>query len=280
MLKTSARFMQFSVQKMFKLGADLLFSVAARSSDITQLAAVCGTRQFSRYIMPVKDITPGASQTTGLRVRNNRMYKDDVEVATTTLHVALTAFLDFIEQCSCPPVLVGHNIASYDAPVLLHSLKQCGMVAAVHKATAGCMDTLQLARKKFPKPYGQEHLVKTLLGKEYAAHDALGDVLALKELYEKQLKLTTDEMARHVFDMLASYHRSSLDILISEKIVSKNMSIKLARNGLGLRALKLAYERESDSGIKILLSQQVSGKPRVTRDTKIVEKICNYLSKH
>lgn len=53
--------------------------------------------------------------------------------------------------------------------------------------------------------------MKSLLGKEYAAHDALSDVIALQELYQKKLQLTQSEMGKQVVDLLASHHKTSLE---------------------------------------------------------------------
>lgn len=117
-------------------------------------------------------------------------------------HEALVSFLDFIQSTPTRPVLAGHNIASYDCPVLLHSLHQLKMVGAVKEAIAGCLDTLLLARKKFRKPdvssHRQKVLVKELLGKEYEAHNALGYVIALQELYNSHLSLMSNEMGVNV----------------------------------------------------------------------------------
>lgn len=66
----------------------LAFFFAARTSEIVQIAAIYGTQQFSKYIMPIKPITEGASKATGLVVRNNELFHNESEMATCTLHEA------------------------------------------------------------------------------------------------------------------------------------------------------------------------------------------------
>lgn len=213
----------------------MLYFITARTSDIVQVGAVCGQQTFTMYIMPIQPIQPGVTQVTGIRVSNNALYHNDVVVDTVSLHEALTAFLSFLQQFG-HPLLAGHNISSYDCPVLIHALRQCKMVGALNKAVAGCLDTLQVARMKLPKnkSYKQESLVETLLGKTYEAHNAIADVKILQELYEKCLKLSQDELSSHVFAFLSVQHKGTLDKLVSTSVISKQTQSKLARSGLGL----------------------------------------------
>ena len=63
-----------------------------------------------------------------------------------------------------------------------------------------------------------------------------------------------------------SYKNSLMDLDIS-----KNMINKISKAGINKVALLEAYKR-GENGIKIMLSQTVDGKPRVTSNQKIIKK--------
>ena len=47
------------------------------------------------------------------------------------------------------------------------------------------------------------------------------------------------------------------------------------RAGLRFKQLKLAHDRDSENGIRLLLSEkQANGKPRVTNRIRSIQKIC------
>lgn len=67
--------------------------IAARDSDITQVAAVCGDSSFNRYIMPEKTMQPGASAVTSIAVIGGVMYVKDKPVETFSLQTGLEEFI-------------------------------------------------------------------------------------------------------------------------------------------------------------------------------------------
>lgn len=70
-------------------------NLSARSSHITQIAAVCGSDRFSQYILPKIPITDKATEVTGLRVIDGKMFHDDKEVDAVYLVAAVDALLNF-----------------------------------------------------------------------------------------------------------------------------------------------------------------------------------------
>lgn len=54
------------------LGIDAyaFLNIQTRTSHILQVAAVCGDGTFSTYVMPKEQITPSASEVTGLKLNN------------------------------------------------------------------------------------------------------------------------------------------------------------------------------------------------------------------
>ena len=71
----------------------------------------------------------------------------------------------------------------------------------------------------------------------------------------------------------------SLSPLIMQKCISKGMAERVARSGLNLNHLQLAYSREGrkEEGIKALFTETASGnKIRVTNRSDIIKKVDSY----
>lgn len=166
---------------------DLETTGLERTSDIVQLSAVCGTAVMNKYVVPRKRMSLAASRVTGIRFssNDNQMFCKGQRVETVNVHAALLDFIEFLKGFE-NPVLVGHNIISFDIPVLLHKLSEFHLLNEFLSTVHLCIDTLKLSRKLFKKEVGnfrQQTLVSVLLKMEYSAHDALQDVLLLQELF-------------------------------------------------------------------------------------------------
>ena len=83
---------------------------------------------------------------------------------------AMSSFLDFIGPDS---VLVGHNISTYDIPLIDRVASQCGLAFSC----AGYFDTLSMARKAWPgeKGHGMDQLRERFGLESHGAHRALKD---------------------------------------------------------------------------------------------------------
>ncbi|XP_061578377.1 three prime repair exonuclease 4 [Cololabis saira] len=155
--------------------------------DIVQLAAVCGTEVFSRYVLPGQDIDPGATKVTGLSVSpEGQLLLRGVAVATVPLGDALASFLHFLGQFNRPVLLAAHNARRFDAPILTRVLQEHGLREQFQDLVSGFLDTLPLSRNLHPDldRNNQPFLVQLFLGRQYDAHNALEDVRALQELYQ------------------------------------------------------------------------------------------------
>lgn len=228
----------------------------SRSSDITQLSANDGNDSFNVYIDPRQPISQKATDITGLSYcfQKNQMYRYGKEIDSVHIHQALLSFLDFLKSKSSP-VLIGHNIGSYDVPILSRLLEEFGLLAAFLQLISGCIDTLKLARKVFSKSeipnYKQSTLVKAFLGKDYDAHNALEDVKSLYQLFEEKLHShcrNVDIFPFHLAKLEASYAS-----LVLEKKISKAVARRLANSGLGLNHLHLSFKRDRNAGVKSIL---------------------------
>ena len=68
----------------------------------------------------------------------------------------------------------------------------------------------------------------------------------------------------------------TLQPMISEKAISVGMASKAATSGLRLQHLKLAFQRDGADGLSHILREKFNGKPRVTKNRRIIAQICNY----
>ncbi|KAK0140531.1 DNA polymerase III PolC-type [Merluccius polli] len=152
--------------------------------DIIQLAAVSGGRSFNAYMVPAAPISAKAMQLTGFSVQNGALFQHYTAMPTVTLYEALTSFLTFLRSFRSPVVLAAHNGKRFDVPILTRALWNCSLLDDFERLGTSYLDTLLLARDLFRlESYSQKSLVQLFLGKDYDAHNALGDVKALQDLY-------------------------------------------------------------------------------------------------
>ncbi|XP_012717875.2 three prime repair exonuclease 4 [Fundulus heteroclitus] len=182
---------------------DLETTGLGQDCEIIQLAAVSGGHSLNLYVLPRCRIQPGAARLTGFKVRRQRLYLHHRLVFTNSLKEVVVAFVTFLQMLG-RPLLVGHNIRSFDCPLLARALDQLDLRAEFQASVSGCVDTLPLARELLRdrglRSFRQENLVRELLGINYKAHDALEDVRALQELYS-YLQPAPEFVCRHTFTL-------------------------------------------------------------------------------
>lgn len=176
---------------------------AGPNCEIIQLAAVSGGHSLNLYVLPRCQVQRSAARVTGFRVHNQRLYLHRQLVLTNSLREVLVSFIAFLQMLGRPLVL-GHNIYRFDCPLLARALDELDLRAQFESSISGCVDTLPLAREMLKdwglKSFGQENLVRQLLGLNYKAHDALEDVRALQALY-RLLQPTAELICRHTFTL-------------------------------------------------------------------------------
>ena len=130
-------------------------------------------RQFQRYFNPGRDMEPGAQEVTGLSL--------DFLSDKPRFDAVLDELLDFIRGAE----LVIHN-ASFDVGFLNHELSLAGAHYGRLEHHASVLDTLAMARERFP---GQRNSLDALckrLGVDNGhrkLHGALLDAQLLTEVY-------------------------------------------------------------------------------------------------
>jgi DNA polymerase III epsilon subunit-like protein len=259
-----------------------------KSCDITQIAAVSGKDNFNQYILPTQPITLGATQVTGLTVVNNMLCYKGKPVHAVSLRTALEQFLLWLEKRN-PCVLIGHNFRIFDFPRLVRSFELCNLLTSFQNCVIGFVDTLPLCKEQFPglDKYSQEYLVKNLMNAQYSAHNALEDVCSLQKLII-YTEIPFDQMCCHsitmdaaidtyIFEKKADVNLVSLSNMQQEKIVSKQMAMKIAKSGLSLAHLRLAVNRGGRDGLYKLFTEKVNGKVRVTSAKRIIDSVFSYV---
>lgn len=235
---------------------DLETTGLSRNSDIIQLAAFDGKEELNIYISPSQEITKKASEITGLKYdfESGCMFSGGQKVECIDIRLALLKLIDYVSKRE-KPILVGHNVLSFDIPILSKKLQEHGLLQEFLRHVSGCLDTLRLARKLFSKEtvgnYKQQTLVQVLLGKSYQAHDALADVKNLYELFVSKFTFKETDAFPFNFNVL----QKSFVPLVERKLISSANSRKLANSGLGLGHLSLAYQRDNQEGVKFILSE-------------------------
>ena len=262
--------------------------ISARTSHIVQVAALRGGEQFNTYIMPKQKIAQTAADVNGIRIYGDKMFLKTKEVQYLTIKPAMTQFIEFLSR-SKNNILVGHNAQTFDSLVCVNALNSCHMLTQFEQNCIGFMDTKKMFKKSHPglKSYTQQQLLNLLLDIDYEAHNAVDDVINLQKLVENvpvdcQHKLNATFPLSYTTDML-HYINVVNDNLPSltplQNVVSKQMLRKIAGSGLRFEHLMLAFKRNGTDGVKLLFSEQGSGKGvRVTKSEKIISSVSQFLS--
>lgn len=171
------------------------------------------------------------------------------------------------------PILVGHNIQSFDLPVLINQLSRYNLYTDFQETVYGFIDTLKVAKRTWKKPdvenYKQETLVKTFLNLKYDAHNALADVQSLQTLYQKMMAgflLSSD-----LFTLNYYACKKSLDPLVKDKVISSQTMKKLLQCSLSLSKLRNIHKRDTFNGIRNVFTEQCEGSkvPRISSQRQL-----------
>jgi DNA polymerase III epsilon subunit-like protein len=269
-----------------KVFFDLETTGLSNSKQIVQIAAVSGDREFNKYVLPTVPMSREASAVTGIDVRNNCVYHKGKVVPSVSLSEAMTDFITFLADVNCggkQPTVYGHNIASFDVPLLHKSLQKVQGNSLL--PVVGFVDTRNIARKVLKKGsvinYKQQTLVTTLLKEDYDAHNALGDVIALQKLHNQKLEpdVTQDILNDNLFQIDSYALKKSLHPLCQNKVVSQLLIGKMGKSGLGMEHLKLAFTRGGAEGLQTILKEPCfKNHPRVSNKKVTLDKIVQFVS--
>ena len=236
---------------------DLESTGLGRSSDITEIAAICGNEEYHSYVMPRCAVSTEASKVTGITcsLAKNKLYVHGKEVSCVTQQSALLGLIDFLRSVS-NPVLVGHNACSFDINILSEKLSEFQLLSTFHSLVPFFIDSLKVARRLFSKGdignYKQQTLVEKLLHRQYIAHSAIEDVRSLQELFDKTMKASICD--QDLYSCKYSACKRSYQTLVRAKLINGEVVQKLSRNGISLNLLRVANLRDP-KGARVILRE-------------------------
>ena len=263
---------------------EIIFFVlfTGRTSEILQIAAVCGDQQFNQYIKPTIPIDVRATKVHKLTFVGGTLKHQGNPVDAVTAPEGLRKFSDFVNSFN-KPILIGHNIQVYDLPILMTQMSIHNVLDEFKPKVGGFIDTLKLAKKIWDKEtcggnHKQGTLVKTFLGIAYEAHNALADVTSLQQLYLRKMKPSCCSDDLFNFDYYSC--KLSLEPLVSQKVISAQTAQKLTLTSLNLSKLKLIHSRDQYNGIRNVFSEPLPGsnKPRISENKNLINKLVEYLN--
>ena len=265
----------------------LLFIFSEPSSEILQLAAICGDQKFSCYVLPTSSIREQASRITGLTFDGTILFKRGVPVPAVSLHECLTTFHQWLTAIP-KPVLFAHNCRNFDSIILCNAITKSNFYH-LSEYISGYCDTLPMLKENISMKttsFSLKTLVRNVLGLTYDAHDAVEDCKYLKKLVEHSsidaYYLNYTFTVSYIMSIMKQMetkksNSNSLLPLITGKVVSKSMLNKISSSGLSMHHLHLAYERNGFDGIYTLFTTCFQGKVRVTKQKNIITNVANFL---
>ena len=192
-------------------------------AEICQLSAVSenGRHEFSTFILPQSGISCSAYLVNGMIIKNIKGIRTlchrNNPVQSVTIEQALGDFLTFIKQVKNSDevnnnltVLIGHNSATFDVPILLrnsddnfkNSLTDMNIYFAdsLHLVKHLIKDKHKALEREtggYCKP-NQSSLYTHLFNEQFDAHGALEDVRALRKiLFESSLSLSRKDIVEN-----------------------------------------------------------------------------------
>ncbi|XP_068701266.1 uncharacterized protein [Montipora foliosa] len=292
-------------------------------AEICQLSAVSenGRHEFSTFILPQSSISYSAYLVNGMTIKNIRgirtLYHRNNPVQSVTIEEALRDFLTFIKQIkNCDEVennltvLIGHNSATFDVPILLRNSDD-NFKDSLNDMNVYFADSLQLVKNLikdkhkaleietggYCKP-NQSSLYTHLFNEQFDAHDALEDVRALRKiLFESSLSLSRKDIVENssitsvshaVENMLHLDRRHELLLTFSDKLfntsdtgpIKRSMALNIADSGLSYDDIYKLYTTFGKRALVAILSNPPTSSsakaPRVTRTKRILTAIVKH----
>ncbi|XP_066593603.1 uncharacterized protein [Prorops nasuta] len=251
------------------------------------IADMCGDETFNIYIMPQKNMSPNASNVTGITITNGEMYVNDEKVITSTARKGFLSFLYFKKKITKPIILLSHNCFRFDAKRVLNLARKVGLFSEMQMFVKGFSDSLPIFqeilpnRKKDKKSFSQAALTLDFLEKNEIemAHNAINDVRML-QLLIRTLNVKSDVIIKHTcgFNFIANTKErdqrlKEIKRSLSDLNISKHMQNKIAKSGIDVPLLRKACLQGGYDGLRLLLTEDIGKKPRVTNNTKIIKQL-------
>ncbi|XP_043281560.1 uncharacterized protein [Venturia canescens] len=266
----------------------------SKSSEIVQLSAKIDDREFDAYLVPTCGFAPTASLVTGLSVEEGVLYRNGVKMATKSRTLTIKSFIDFLSPG--PVILIAHNGGRFDAPLLIKQVQILGLMDNFLSVVCGFCDTLPLFKKMLPDrvkskgSFSQTALAEDFIaiGSSAGAHNSMVDVITLENIVkivgvtEENLRsnavtvksiITQEIQAAKTADI-----KKGLDCL--KNGVSIGMLTKIAKAGITIENLTKSLLDGGEDAVVMLLGVDVNGRPRVTKNKRVLQNLIAELKKY
>ena len=244
-------------------------------AEICQLSAVSenGKHEFSTYIFSKSNISYSAYLVNGMTIKTIKgvrtLCQGNIPVESVTIEEALRDFLTFITKVKSSErheyqitVLIGHNSATFDVPILLRNSDKnfkdgitdmnvyfADSLYLMKKLIKNKHKALELDSGGYCKP-NQSSIYNHLFKDQFDAHVALEDVRALRKiLFESSLSLSRKNIIENssvisaphaVANMLYLDQRHELLLTFSDNLfnvtdtgpIKRSMAQNIADSGL------------------------------------------------
>ena len=156
-------------------------------------------------------------------------------------------------------------------PIMLRELENSRQLAECREYVIGFCDSSSALKTAFPgKPsYKLGVLYREICDKNFNDNNALDDVQALAEIFgNAEIEETVISANTLTIGWAMEYTRKNNKLRLevakleetfnnkTNKVVSHSMARKICESGLNYNLLKLAFERNRENGIKLLLSEK------------------------
>lgn len=273
------------------------------SKEVVQIAAKYSDVEFDIYVKPEREFSLQASKITGLELKNENLYYNSNLVISHSKVNAAKSFLQFLKSINSTIILVAHNCFRFDCPTLLNFIKNEGLLNEFSELVAGFADSLPLFKSKLKDKrgtkasYRQEVLAEEFLNASLLsdAHNAANDVCVLQKLVEyKDININRKDILENFKSLYKIMNQGAEKIKFNKiqktlqcLLVDKNkkedgglsvhMIKKMAMTGITFDTVSKCFKSSGPKGIRILLAQDVGGKPRITKSQKIIDSLCTKL---
>ncbi|ELU00841.1 hypothetical protein CAPTEDRAFT_105458 [Capitella teleta] len=247
-----------------------------------------------RYVLPRKPITFAASEITGIRMERRDgaevLMAHGQEVHAVPIRSLMEEFFRWVDGLK-PAVMLAHNGRTFDFRILINALQSIDQLDEFCEHVTTFADTLPLFKKKVPgrRSYKLPILVEDILGSDYAAHDAMEDIVALSQLMttlgitpndiQGQSFTPHDVVQRMNYLSVRNQNLPSLSPLIEEGVCSMSLAEKLAGSGLQMQDLLGIYRQQGIEGLMATITaENARGTARVAGSPRVLHKFVSLLS--
>ncbi|XP_043279373.1 uncharacterized protein [Venturia canescens] len=200
-----------------------------------------------------------------LSVEEGVLYRNGVKMATKSRTLTIKSFIDFLSPG--PVILIAHNGGRFDAPLLIKQVQILELMDNFLSVVCGFYDTLPLLKKLLPDrvkskgSFSQTALAEDFIaiGSSAGAHSSMVNVITLENIVK--IVGVTEENLR------------------SNAVTVKSIITQEIKAGITIENLKKSLLDGGENVVIMLLGVDVNGRPRVTKNKRILQNLITVLKK-